>query len=69
MKSYIPCNNKKKGATTEMRKLPDYEYGQVEVLKAMVTNVFDRFIAGDTPEEVLDGYKASLSDKEMFSYM
>ena len=32
LKSHNPSTTKKKGATTELRKHPDYEYSQVEVL-------------------------------------
>ena len=63
LKSYFPSNNKKKGASTELRKLPDYEYCQVEVLRAIVTNLLDKFIAGDhLPEEVKDSSKDSVKD-------
>ena len=48
LKSYLSSNSKKKGASTELRKLSDYEYCHVEVLKEIVTNLLDRFIAGLT---------------------
>ena len=47
MKSYYPSNNKKKGATTELRKHSDYEYDQVEVLLSVLTILLDKLIAGD----------------------
>ena len=46
LKSYYPSNSKKKGASTELRKLSGYDYDQVVVLKAMVTNFLDKSIAG-----------------------
>ena len=55
LKSYIPSNSKKKGASTELRKLSDYEYSHVEVLKEIVTNLLDRIIAGDTVDHVVNG--------------
>ena len=50
MKSYYPSNNKKKGATTELRKHSEYEYDQVEVLLSMITILLDKLIAGGTLE-------------------
>ena len=47
LKSYYPSDSKKKGASTELRKLSGYEYDQVVVSKAMVTNFLDKFIAGE----------------------
>ena len=52
MKSYYPSNNKKKGATTELRKHSDFEYDQVEILLSMITNVLDRLIDGESLEDV-----------------
>ena len=44
MKSYAKSNSKKKGATTELRKLADYDFSYVLVLKCILTNLLDRFI-------------------------
>ena len=64
MKSYSPSNSKKKGATTELRKHPDYEFDQVQALKSILTNLLDRFIAGETIEKVFHGSNDVLGEKE-----
>ena len=51
LKSYFPSNSKKKGASTELRKLSGYDYDQVVVLKAMVINFLDKFISGGSLED------------------
>ena len=53
VKSHNPSNTKKKGATTELRKLPDHDFGQVLVLKSVLTNVLDGLIAGVPLEEAI----------------
>ena len=65
LKAYNPSQNRKKGATTELRKLSDYEYSQVEVLKGMIVRLLDRFIAGDSVENVLQGCKNDADIKEI----
>ena len=59
LKSYFPSNSKKKGASTELRKLSGYDYELVVVLKAMVTNFLDKFISGGSLE---DNVKESKKD-------
>ena len=67
LKSHSPSNNRKKGATTELRKLSDYEFSQVEVLKAMLTYILDRLIAGDSLENVVNGSKSdSVGEETIF---
>ena len=65
LKSHNPSGSKKKGATTELRKLPDYEYSQVEVLKAILKNILDRLIAGDSIEQAISGAKSESEVKEI----
>ena len=63
LKSYNPSQNKRKGATTELRKLSDYDYSQVELLKAIVTSIFDRLINGDTLNNIFEDYKTDFDPK------
>ena len=66
LKSHNPSNSKKKGASTELRKLSDYEYGQVEVLKAVLIHILDRLIAGKSIEEAISGSEIETEVKETF---
>lgn len=67
LKSYNPSQNKRKGATTELRKLPDFDYDQVDILKAIVTSFLDTFINGDTLETVLKGSNTNSGVKKISS--
>ena len=42
LKVYNPSLNKKKGATIELRKMSDFEYKYVEILKKHITKVLDK---------------------------
>ena len=65
MKSYVPSQTKKKGASTELRKLSGYDYSHVTVLKAMITNLLDTFIAGGAVSDVVKGSTIDLEVKEL----
>ena len=53
LKVYNPSNNKKKGATIEMRKMSGYEYDHVLVLKNIVTILLDGLILGNDINQVM----------------
>ena len=59
MKCYAKSNSKKKGATTELRKLSDYDFSYVMVLKGILTNLLDRFIQGTSVGGILEESKTS----------
>ena len=50
LKVYNPSVNKKKGATMELRKMPDHDYSCVERLKNILTNILDDIIDGGDPD-------------------
>ena len=54
LKVYNPSNNKKKGATPEMRKMSGFEYEHVQTLKNLIILLLDSFILGNDIEHVLD---------------
>ena len=62
LKSYYPSNNKKKGATTEMRKHSDYDYAEVKIMKAMLTSLLDKFIAEETGQENDEVWSCDICD-------
>ena len=53
-KIYHPSQNKKKGATLEMRKMPDFEFDSVLDLKDIVVEILDRFISGEDLKNILN---------------
>ena len=55
LKVYNPSINKKKGATIEIRKMPDYEYLWVERLRDILINLLERFIDGEVLETASKG--------------
>ena len=42
IKVYNPSQNKKKGATIEIRKISDFDYKHVESLKDVATHLLDK---------------------------
>ena len=46
-------NKGKKGATIELRKMSDFEYTQVELLKSIISILLDGFIAGDDIDQII----------------
>ena len=65
VKIYVPSVQKKKGATIEMRKCSGFNYAQVEMLKTIITNFLDGFMAGSDVNEVIknSGRISSLKSK------
>ena len=49
IKVYNPSLNKKKGATIELRKRPNYDFSLVEKVKNIVTNLLDGYLAEKDP--------------------
>ena len=63
LKVYNPSNNKKKGATIELRKMSGHDYSHVESLRNMIEAILDGLLSGEEIETVLknlkEGSKAS----------
>ena len=49
VKVYNPSLNKKKGATIEIRKRPEYDFSFVEKVKNIITNLLDGYLAEKDP--------------------
>ena len=62
LKSYYPSNNKKKGATTEIRKHSDYSYAEVQIMKSMLTSLLDKYIAEGTGSENEEVWSCDICD-------
>ena len=44
IKVYNPSLNKKKGATIEIRKLSDFDFKHVEILRDIITSLLDKYL-------------------------
>ena len=63
LKIYNPSLSKKKGATIELRKMSDFEYSQVELLKNIITVFLDGFIVGNDVNEVIKNHRMYSTNK------